>query len=135
MAWSLKPINPLGKIMGVKRDRYGSNMVKMENGKYRFTIAGRRGDMSVEDVHRKLKEQSDNFDETLTSKDRPPMLMATEFKGSGVTKDNNTPYKFTAFYANMGLPSLEIETETYSDDKKIRNSVHKMGWKGNVKSR
>ena len=98
-----------------------------KGNEYLFGMCGSRNGIQIETVYTWLKEKSENFTET------------TEYGGTGVTWTNyegtgtlnGIEFKYRAFFASMGLPSLDIYTNTYSDDKNIRKLIWQTGWKGN----
>ena len=99
-------------------------------------MCAKRGDRTIESVYDYLRTNSKDF--TYGNVDREhnhnlPGLVMTWYKGSGVIEGIHYTYVYCS--ANMGLPSLDITTETAKDDKAIRDVIHKFGWKGNVKAR
>lgn len=100
--------------------------MKVKDGEYLFDIVGRRGNVDVEEVLDKLEKNSDNFvvDDVEHS--------SCDIK-NGHGEIQNIQFKFRYCSASKygGIPSIQLTTTKWSDDRDIRKIVWSYDWKGN----
>jgi len=122
--------NMVNKILNKKPIR----SIRRQNMNYKFSMVGRRGDVSIEELFELLKNNSSSFNITSDQSGHlsGTSSLKTHYLGNGIIQ--NIPYNFVFFSAQMGLPSLELYTSSSSDNQNIRKIIHSFGWKGNVKS-
>ena len=101
-------------------------MVKQKNGTYIFGMCGRRNDVNIEDVYDFLKNRSSEHN-IINTKSFHGSVVGTTYEGEGILE--GIRYKFSYTVAEMGLPSLDLITDRFSDDKKIRQIIWTTGWK------
>lgn len=95
---------------------------------YKMGIGGRRNNINVEQVFDYLKQNSDVFIETNRRYNEGPTTFC-EIKGIGSIE--GVAYTCVYFEGEMGYPSLDIDTNNIQADRKIREIIHRTGWKGN----